>query len=376
MHALFVADREFASREYSILSRLRIGLADEGVRVTSLVPEDVVGLWSSSSFEQVIPFHAGPWWPGRGMQVNRVAAAVREAVGPDGPDVVHVFGGGVWKLASALARRLDAPAVVEAWRHGQGERLRGIWAAARGRSEAEHPDANVLVLAPDHAIEREVLKQHMGLPVRVCPWGVHVPPKARDVLRPGRPPSIAVIGGERDQAMLQAAVGACLAQDTGEQRSTVFVDADTAGRGGLWAFAKKLDGYGRLSIVDAFEHHRKIALMADVLLSPSTRGERRSVVLDAMAAGVPVVAAGERCSPTLEDGRNALLVTERTQESWLAALDEIVSDAERAKAMGRAAREHIRERHRPSAQIAAIVDAYEWLGGAAAIPMTGAGSGH
>ena len=65
-----------------------------------------------------------------------------------------------------------------------------------------------------------------------------------------------------------------------------------------------------------------------------------NVILEALASGLPVVASGISGIPlAITDGEQGRLVPEGDSATLLEALDELVGDPERARALGRAARE-------------------------------------
>jgi glycosyltransferase involved in cell wall biosynthesis len=82
-------------------------------------------------------------------------------------------------------------------------------------------------------------------------------------------------------------------------------------------------------------------------------------VLEAMAAGVPVVATAVGGIPELvAHGETGLLVESGRPEALAAALDELLSDPARAEALGRAGRERVRERFSREQMLAATSSLY------------------
>jgi ABC-2 type transport system ATP-binding protein len=92
----------------------------------------------------------------------------------DTVDVMHVFGGAAWRLASMIADHVNAPLAVEVWRAGMAEAARSLVAEARAVDRT-------LFIAADPLIERELLAaggstsrtgQSTSLRTRCIPWGV------------------------------------------------------------------------------------------------------------------------------------------------------------------------------------------------------------
>jgi phosphatidylinositol alpha-mannosyltransferase len=102
----------------------------------------------------------------------------------------------------------------------------------------------------------------------------------------------------------------------------------------------------------------------DILCSPCQLASFGMVLLEAMSAGVPVVASsisGFRL--LIQDGVQGLLVDDATDESQLAdALDRLLSDPERARRMGAAGRERAVQSYAWPVVVDQLEDLYERLG--------------
>jgi alpha-maltose-1-phosphate synthase len=84
---------------------------------------------------------------------------------------------------------------------------------------------------------------------------------------------------------------------------------------------------------------------ADVMCFPSGIDQSPNVVLEAGAAGLPVVAARVGAIPEMVvDGSTGILIDHRDPASMLDALRKLLDDPQRRREMGRAAHAHIAER--------------------------------
>jgi glycosyltransferase involved in cell wall biosynthesis len=102
------------------------------------------------------------------------------------------------------------------------------------------------------------------------------------------------------------------------------------------------------------------------LLLPSDYESCPYAVLEAMAAGVPVVATRVGGVPELvEDGVEGILVPARQPEAAAAAVGRVLADPKAARAMGEAGRRRARERYSLERMVADTVTVYEELLGAA-----------
>ncbi|MBB3692501.1 glycosyltransferase family 1 protein [Sphingomonas sp. BK580] len=105
---------------------------------------------------------------------------------------------------------------------------------------------------------------------------------------------------------------------------------------------------------------RAVASM-DLLFNPSVTETWGQVTSEAMAAGVPVVAArATGAVDLLDDGVTGLLVTPRDVEGYAAAIATLARDPARRRAMGAAAHEHAKSFRWDTAN-EAVLDVYREL---------------
>lgn len=363
MRVVIAADSRFASREQSMLSRLEVGLADEGVRVVQALPQGVEAdqgsvLLQSVHYEQVgLPLS-------RRWRAARAAKAILATDAANPPEIVHVFGGSIWALGRAIAQELGAALVLEAWRAGLTPQVRSIREAAR----APIP---TLVLAPDAQLADYLRREAPGLPVRDTRWGVHSPPEPRQVLQGGRAWSMMIAGAGLDRRAYVAAFEAIADIVRARADILVFADAVAARRAELWQLAARLGIRDRLSLVDEMDANRELVLRGDVLILPEARGEQRTLVLEAMGVGMPVVAAADPVNGSLIDRRSALLVPVGDSAAWAAALSRLLDDPSLLAQITASAHHYVREEHRPSVQVRGVLEAYEAVAGKAPIPFPG-----
>src|SRR6185436_9662613 len=98
---------------------------------------------------------------------------------------------------------------------------------------------------------------------------------------------------------------------------------------------------------------------AACLLVPSDYEACPLSVLEAMAAGVPVVAARSGGIPdVVEHGVSGLLVEAGSPHGFAAALAEVLDDRERARRLGEAGRRKVRTLHTRERMAAAIEQVY------------------
>jgi hypothetical protein len=352
MHVLFLTDTVFALRERALLSRLEVGLAAEGVRVTLAAPEEALARMDLNILGEPLSYHEGAFAFTRRLRAGRLAEDVVAASGSVPVTVVHVFGGSAWTLGVELARMWDAALVLEIWRANLAERARSV--AGQLRDQA-------VLAAPDPSIERAILREGGSVVARLTPWGARADAEVGVKLSPDRATAIMMIGVGRDVASYTSAFDGVVSVVEGRDNAMIFVDSEAARRAGLWERAERLGVCDRLSLIDAMEDRRDLVLRGDMIICPDARGEQRTLLLDAMASAMPVVATEDPFVSSLIDGRTAcLLPAGASAINWGETIRSLLDDPERARSLGASARAYVREKHRVSAHVATVLDMYEW----------------
>lgn len=136
----------------------------------------------------------------------------------------------------------------------------------------------------------------------------------------------------------------------GPERGAVEEEARRAGLDGLVVFA------GHASDV------RPFYALADVLALPSHSEGSPNVLLEALAAGVPVAATRVGGVPEIAaDGETALLVRPHDPEALAAALGRLLSDPDLARTLAERGRRDVLVRFSPEAYARALVEMYREL---------------
>ena len=354
MRVIIITDAKFASRERAMLARLEVGLADEGLHVVQALPADLT-VQDESLFRRVVRFEQVGLPLSLGFRVARVAEQLERLDEPThaGPTVVHAFGGASWRFAAELARQLDAGLVIEVWRAGL------LQPALRFRPRLPEPPT---CLCPDAALAERLAT--LGAPrVRRAPWGVFNSPRTDAVLTRDRAWSLMFAGSGHDARGYGAAFDAVVRLAARFADLLIFADALAAERSGLWGMASRAGLRERLSLVDEMDANRELVLRGDVLILPEARGEQRTLVLDAMASGVPVVALADPLNTSLVDTVTASLVRAPVADAWHTAIDALLADPLATRALAARAGEFVRTNHRTSQHVAGVIAAYEQVVG-------------
>jgi len=354
-----MADESFAARERAMLLRLEVGLADEGVRVVYAVPRSAMHWRGAGLSAQTVPYESRGLSVSRAWRVRRLVEAARALQSSDEQafDLVHAFGEGCWTFAAETARQTGAALALEV------HSAQAAMTAARRRPGA----GATLYLLPDAALERPVRAGEPGVQARLTPWGVHTPGPPREGVRRG--PAVVIDGGGADRPAMRATLEGLAAVAAQQPDLMIFADEGAAQGSGAWGAAQRLKLTDRFTLAPDIEARRELALRGDILVIPEARGEHRSLTLDAMAAGMLVIAAEDPFVSVLSDGRTARLVRRPTAEAWRETFEWAIREPAAARALALSGREHVRLHCRASAHVAAVLGAYEWMTSGASIPF-------
>lgn len=361
MHVGLIIDGERLLRERALLERLAAGLIEQGSAVTAILPDagsgDADGDFSGVA-RVTVPMKVPPW-----MKRAR-AGRLAEALEAGSPDLLHAFGDHAWPVGLDLARVIDRPLTLE------------VWSADQARRAPHHRSTAHLAgyVAPNEPIA-DLLRQRTEADlVAVVPLGIPVEP-AREHPAPERgTPSVAIIGSGQDPAAYRAMLTGLsrIAKDAPQPQ--VCLELRGPCEHEIWRQARRLDLLGLISpIVDA-SLHRALLTGCDVLVIPERLGEVGSLVLEAMALGMPIVAAEDPYLDMLVADETAILVTHPDADEWATRLREVLDDADLAHRIGSAARDLVARRNRVPDQLSRLSSAYEQIlrGGAHAFADAGA----
>lgn len=356
-----------------MLSRLEVGLADEGVRVAHAVPHEVLaddpggsgGLYSS-----VVGYESRGLGLTRRLRAARALDAIQRALDLEERriDIVHAFGPAAWTVGIELARLASAGLLLEL--SGAGD-LPIAGALATKRVGVRPVEFSV----PEPVLRRALRKREHSALVHVAPWGVHTPPAPTARSSLDGVLSVAVLSEGRDQAALRAALEGLVEAARGRRELVIFAGTSDAARstgsrggnagGALWSVARSLGILEQVSLVPDLEARREPILQLDMLLVPEATGRQRTLLLDAMAAGMAIVAAKDELVESLIDGQTCRQIATPTVDAWREGITRVLDDT--GGALRRSAREYVRCERSASAHVAAVMTAYNAMVAAAQV---------
>jgi hypothetical protein len=370
MHALLIADADAARRESGLIARLAVALTADGARVTGALPASIAGDASAVDFlalaARVIRYRAeGLPFTIRWRARDLLALAHDDASrgGEPAIDVVHAIGPECWGIALELARAAGALLAIDVF---------GIHQAAGAARLADRHDAGAILLAADRHVLDAISKHAPEVRVHLAPWGVHVP---ETLVRPkrsaeaGHARSVVISGPCRSGASVGPLLeGVRLAAEESPE-TLFFADLPTARASGFYREVQRLALSHRLTVIPDAELHRHVVLHADVFVIPEAPLQHRTLVLDVLASGLPVLTPACEAISYLVRGETCRVVGANTPEAWRQALLESLRDDEHSARLAASARAHIRVHHSAAAHASAVLAAYESALGRETIPL-------
>jgi len=350
MHIALLASTDWLDDELLSLQHLVVGLIDEQVRVTQVVPPEVPTEDISAFAERVL------WGQSRWDVLNRrrrrqLAPTLRSL----GVDLVHALDRSLWSGAAALGEALGAPVALGINAPDDVEPL--IKLAPKLSA------ARTAVVATSDPIGRAV-EQHVepALKTETIPLGVHPGEPVRE--RGDDDALCAVVTGSgQPDAYYEALLQALVPFVQRYPQAQFFFDGQGTDQHALWQHASRLGLLANLSLVPRRLGHHELLVRADVLIQPPPQHRVRSLTLQAMANGVPVVSIDDPWVDHLIDGQTAWLVPQAHAHAWSEQVNRLMREPGAARALGQRAVEWIRRHRLASQQVAGNIQLYRAMTG-------------
>jgi glycosyltransferase involved in cell wall biosynthesis len=350
--------------EHPTLNRLSIGLIGEGVQLTRIVPEQLSPQVAAEGEQRVAlaarllaPMRVLPW-----LRRNR-CTRLAEAMEKSRPDVFYAIGEQTWGLALDIGRFMERPVVIDVW---SAQQVRKVPRPRRNTPIAAY-------IASTHTMA-DALRERLGSDL-VChvPTGVAIPTEGRLVLAEAeRSIALVIIGRGHDVPAYRALLSG-LSRVVNEMPQTqVFLELAGPKEHEIWQHARRLELLGNISGITDAAQHRSLLTHCDMLLMPERFGEMRSLVLEAMAYGLPVVMSHDPVLDMLVDGETAAVVSGLDAGEWARTLRRLLSEPETAREIGRAARTRIEQRHRSTVQVEQLLETFQRVAAGGAYPFAAA----
>ncbi len=349
MHVALIIDHDRWRREHDLVERVVAGLVGRDIQVTAILPEDtrVDDIGDEPPLEGATQAYTRmqvpPWM--RRARARQLTASLQASV----PDMIHAIGEQAWTVAFDLAREIDRPVTLEVW---TAELLQRI---PPGRA-ASRVAGYIALTDPIAEAVRHRVDPHL---VSVVPIGVEITAKPRQVLAErDQSMTLAIIGSGRDLTGYRAALTGLSRLISDLPQIQACVELRGPGEHEIWRHARRLDLLGHISAVVDAAMHRPLLTGCDVLVLPERQGQVRSIVLEAIAAGMPAVAADDPYLDDLVHDETALIVDNAVAEDWTDKLRRVLTDPAVAPRLARAARTVVAERHQPAEHAERLAGAF------------------
>lgn len=357
MHTALLTNTAWLDDELTAFQQLTVGLVDEQVKLTRIMPADVggsgLGLGDSSLFGRKLT-----WKESRFPAMNhRRIVKLCDAIDHEGVELLHALHGDLWQPAAVIGDQLDLPVIFTA--NSSDDVV-----LATKLVKQLNPTRSVFCATTEPiAAELRDRTQNLIRVETVVP-GVHVGDPHLHQRTPGEAPCIAVCGDglmdEQYQHLLEGI--ALLIADRPEVQ--FFFDGQRTDQHQVWKAAQRLNLLGNLSFVPRRLGHREMLLMADAIVHPQTLERSRSVTLLAMAHAVPVLAAADEILDYLVPNHTAWVVDEPDAAAWADLLMRLVRDPDDAADLGMRARAWVHDERLASDQIERMLSLYRSTAGA------------
>ena len=367
MRVLILADRSFAAHERDMLTRVQVGLIDEGPRVVEALPADLADP-DANPLIPTIPYSDRSALLAARARVRRILRALQVIEPPLAPadspmallDVIHVFGTQAWNLGVSLGAITGAAVALECHSAEAIRHARGLERAAAAE-EAAPPG---IWIAPNAPIARALEQSDLAWPVAPAPWGTHTQDRPLRSRAHPAPLSVSIVASGDDPASLAGFLTALAGCPHLPDDALLFADAIAFERHpALWRRARDLRLLERMSLIDRMEARRDLVLQTDILALPDAEGHTRSIILDAMASEMAIIA---RADPLIEVTAHpgiAVLAQAGGPDAWRDALASLLTEPGARARLGHDAREFVAANRPVHKQIEAILGAYATVRG-------------
>jgi hypothetical protein len=336
-----------------ILQPLAIGLLDELVDLTAICPlsADVERLPSPPV--RILRHGRLQWWAFWESASALRELAERTAEGK--VQLLHALDAAAAPLAERLSRIVGVPYVVSSYDLVDAGTLRRLKSPPVG------------VLAASESILRELRRRRVLADERLhlLRPGVYQVRRASCFTQPQY--SITLVAGGRlgDMAAGGAVVRAFAQIASRKYDCAYFILGAGRAEPATRSLCEKLGLRGDLAFADWQEHWQieEIFKAADLYVAISEQKDLDVRCLLAMAAGVPVLAAGEGASDFLIEGRTAVLFRRGDSLDLADKLVRFLEDRASARALADGALEYLRQNHTPAGMVARQAKIYRDLAG-------------
>ncbi len=322
-----------------------VGLMDEFVELTAICPQSADTNCVPSPPLDLIRHGRLRWLmfdlPALGWLATEVKARKVQ--------LLHATDAEGANLARKLSHELGIPYVISAWSAKDARQLHSAKDAAS-------------ILAASDPIRRALLAHHVapGDRIELLRPAVHYTSDAT-CFEPGSGAVAIVAGGDMNHYRpFEAVLHTFASLRVQEQEYVFFLVGNGRAEKRLRGLAEQLNLMHEVTFVDRQPASRMpdVFRAADVYVSVSAERTFDTWSLLAIAAGVPVLAAGGGAGDFLIDGQTSLEFTQGDSVSLTKNLSALLDDRQAARELAQSALAHLRKYHSTAAMVSALAATY------------------
>lgn len=344
MKVALIAEPGWLEREFETHRHLVVGLMNDGVQVVRIAPEGAFEDKAAALAGERIVYAKSSWLWLQDHRIKRLHDILDEIE----VDMVHALSGAVVGAAVGLGRTMDIPVICSVWSMK--------WAGPVRRALRERGG---IITVPAEGMIESLRESPDDESVHLVKPGVFVSDDVPGALE-NRDASICclVIGDGRTDGSFAPLLQA-LAELRDEIPQLMFFLCVLGGDvHRLWQLAKELALLDRVNIVDPGPGGNELMIQADVVIQPQASGEFRGIILEAMAAGRPVIAAPDPALDYLIDDETARLIDSADQQAWVRILRDLRDGAPTWQALGQRAQAYVKQTYSPTKYIEGMLNVY------------------
>jgi len=319
-------------QEHGMLNRLAVGLMNEGEQVTRVIPpfgndippdyEQPVSIIPKIFTQFSIPF----------LQRKELLEQVCAELKKQKTSSLVCFGDDAAKLGAAIAPLLDIPLYQEVISIREANRVKNNSRTTRW-------------LAATPSLERVIAARVGEDRAAFVPLGVATMPQKE--LTPDSPTKFVAVYNASDDLKSTRRVLEALREHTNLH---IFLELDGKKDHKVWSAVEEAKLLDRTTCLQNVADLRSLIVQTDLVILPSSQMPVRTVLLEAMESGIPIIATQIRGFDMLVEGETALIV----EDSWEEPLHRILHDNDLGERLGIAATTLIATNYGSAAQIAAL----------------------
>ena len=332
MTVAMIMSKDYLEQEHAMLHRLVVGLLDEGIQVIRVVPESETE--SLPSYETTVTFakRIETPMPVSRMLRNKRREDIEELFTKHDVSTIVGYGKDAMKLALDVAHNLEVRVMCEVVSMKDAMRVKKklpIWRW----------------LAATPSIEQEIARRVGVERVALVPLGVtNHNSKTKDC--DAHHTCVVVLDAAGDVKNTNE----ILESLTLFPNIHIFLELAGKHQQRIWKQIRKLEMHDRVTCLRDVSALRQLVVHADLVVLPSATMPVRTVLLEAMLRGVPILATQMQGFDMLIDEETAIIV----QGSWENGLSILLDDPSIGHRIGALGSTLIAQKYGSAVQIAAF----------------------